>query len=98
MAEFVEIRMTIGSHERAAELAHGILLAGLATSIDIAEAPGQAVLRDELAWQLTLITTDEQVPTLERHVRAAGADAPVDCRPVIHDFDGHPDWLTDDQQ
>ncbi|GAA4912128.1 hypothetical protein HD597_012250 [Nonomuraea thailandensis] len=98
MAEFVEVRMTIGSHERAAELAHGILLAGLATSIDIAEAPDQALLRDELAWQLTLITTDEQVPALERHVRDAGAEGPVDCRPVIHDFEGHPDWLTGDQQ
>ncbi|MEV0996550.1 hypothetical protein [Nonomuraea sp. NPDC050202] len=98
MAEFVEIRMTIGSHERAAELAHGILLAGLATSIDIAEAPDPAAPRDEPAWQLTLITTDEQAPMLERHVRGAGADAPIDCRPVIHDFDGHPDWLTGDQQ
>ncbi|UBU11684.1 hypothetical protein [Nonomuraea gerenzanensis] len=97
MAEFFEVRMTIGSHERAAELAHGILLAGLATSIDIAEAPDQPIHRDEPVWQLTLITTDEQVPSLEQHIRSNGDDAAVVWRPVVHDFDSLPDWLTDDQ-
>ncbi|MGR6915272.1 hypothetical protein ACU635_13590 [[Actinomadura] parvosata] len=97
MAEFVEIRMTIESHERAAELAHGILLACLATSIDIAEAPDQPVHRDTPTWQLTLITTNEQVPALEGHLRSTGATAPLDCRPVIQEFEGYPDWLMDGQ-
>ncbi|TYB67718.1 hypothetical protein FXF51_13125 [Nonomuraea sp. PA05] len=97
MAEYFEVRMAIESHERAAELAHGILLAGLATSIDIAEAPDQPIHRDEPVWQLTLIATDEQVPTLERHIMSSGGGAPIDCRPVNHDFDSYPDWLTDGQ-
>ncbi|GAA2213408.1 hypothetical protein GCM10009850_088700 [Nonomuraea monospora] len=94
MAEYFEVRMTIESHERAAELAHGILLAGLATSIDITEAPDQPIHRDEPVWQLTLIATDEQIPTLQRYI---GGGAPIDCQPVNHDFDSYPDWLTDGQ-
>lgn len=96
MAEFFELRTTIEGHERAAELAHGILLAGLATSMDIAEVPNPAPHHDNAAWQLTLITTQRQVPILERHIRETGADI-IDCTPVIHDIDHYPDWLTDGQ-
>ncbi|MFG1706417.1 hypothetical protein ACFLIM_24785 [Nonomuraea sp. M3C6] len=92
MAQFIEVRTTIEGHEKAAELAHGILRAGLATSIDITEVPHPA---DETAWELTLITTERQAPTLERHIRETGC--PIVSRPVTHDIDNYPDWLTDGQ-
>ncbi|MEV0387830.1 hypothetical protein [Nonomuraea sp. NPDC050643] len=98
MAEFIEVRTTIEGHERAAELAHGILRAGLATSIDIAEVPHPAIAGNGVAWQLTLITTPPKVGTLERHIREVGADAPITSEPIIHDVDSYPDWLADDPQ
>ncbi|TDD35187.1 hypothetical protein E1286_39935 [Nonomuraea terrae] len=79
MGEFTEVRTTIDGHERAAELAHAILTAGLATSIDIAEVP--VPHRAEPAWQLTLVTTARELPLLERHIKETGADLvsePVD--------------------
>ena len=97
MAEFFEVRTTIEGRERAAGLAHGILLAGLATSIDIAEVPHPAPHRDDTAWQLTLITTERQVCTLERHIRETGEETPIDSEPVTHDIDRYHDWLTDDR-
>jgi hypothetical protein len=98
MAEFFEVRTTIKGHEKAASLAHGILLAGLATSIDIAEVPDPAPYSHEIAWQLTLITTERQVATLERHIRECGAgDTPIETVPVIHDVDNDPGRLADDQ-
>jgi len=93
MAEFVEVRTTIEGHEQAAELAHSILLAGLATSIDIAEVP--AVTAGS-AWQLTLIAPRAQAAELERHIRANGESGPVESQPVLHDVDSYPDWLTED--
>ncbi|PRX58714.1 hypothetical protein B0I32_122177 [Nonomuraea fuscirosea] len=93
MAEFFEVHTTIGGREQAAELAHGILFSGLATSIDIAEAPG----REATAWQLTFIAAGPQVAALERHIRRASPDAPVAAEPVTHDIDSYPDWLTDGQ-
>ncbi|GAA3666997.1 hypothetical protein GCM10022224_033860 [Nonomuraea antimicrobica] len=97
MAEFLEVHTTIEGQERAAELAHGILLAGLATSIDIAEVPHPAPTPDGTAWQLTLITTERQVRTLERHIRETGGERAIDREPVVHDGDGHPDWLAGEQ-
>ncbi|WP_043630293.1 hypothetical protein [Nonomuraea candida] len=97
MAEFFEVRTTIEGHERAAALAHGILLTGLATSIDIAEVPNPAPGHDDTAWQLTLITTERQVSHVERHIRETAGDRPIDRDPVIHDIDRYPDWLADDQ-
>ncbi|MFI7706464.1 hypothetical protein [Nonomuraea sp. NPDC049480] len=93
MAEFIEVRTTIEGHEKAAALANGILRAGLATSIDIdidAAPSGEGG-----TWQLTLITTERQAPTLEQHIRDAGQDGPIVAQPVIHDIEGYPDWLTD---
>jgi hypothetical protein len=95
MAEFIEVRATIEGHEKAAALAHGILRAGLATSIDIDEVPHPSTAPDAAAWRLTLITTKAHAPALERHIRGAGADCPVVSRPVAPDLDGFPDWLMD---
>ncbi|MEV0615242.1 hypothetical protein AB0I81_18105 [Nonomuraea sp. NPDC050404] len=97
MAEFFEVRTTIEGHEKAASLAHGILLAGLATSIDIAEVPHPAPHCDGTAWQLTLITTERQVSELERHIRQTDATMPIDKEPVMQGFDSYPEWLADDQ-
>lgn len=97
MAEFFEVRTLIEGHEAAAELAHGILAAGLATSIDIAEVP-QPSAAGPTTWQLTLVTTGQQVPALERHMRSIGARHPIDREPIAHDFNGYPDWLSDDNQ
>lgn len=97
MAEFFEVRTTIGCREQAAELAHGILFSGLATSIDIAEAPDATPGREAPGWQLTFIATGPQVAALERHIRHASPDAPVEAEPVTHDIDSYPDWLTDGQ-
>ncbi|MFG1700552.1 hypothetical protein [Nonomuraea sp. NPDC049309] len=97
MAEFVEVRTLIEGHEAAADLAHGILLSGLATSIDIAEVPHPSAA-GATAWQLTLVTTEQQVPALERHVRRTGGDRPIDRVPIAHHFDGYPDWLTGDDR
>ncbi|SEH02505.1 hypothetical protein SAMN05444920_12743 [Nonomuraea solani] len=94
MAEYIEVRTTIEGHVRAAELAHGILRAGLATSIDIAEVPHP---HDGATWELTLITTQPQVTTLERHIREGGANRPIISEPDAYDFDRHPDWLIDGQ-
>ncbi|MEU5863179.1 MULTISPECIES: hypothetical protein [unclassified Nonomuraea] len=91
MAEFIEVRTTIEGHEQAAALAHTILLAELATSIDIAEAPA-AEAGD--SWQLTLITPRERAAALEAHIVANGGA--VDSQPVLHDIDTYPDWLTED--
>ncbi|MGW4800120.1 hypothetical protein ACWEPC_47655 [Nonomuraea sp. NPDC004297] len=96
MAEFFEVRMTTETHTRAAELAHGILLTGLATSIDIAALPRPAAQHDDPAWQLTLISTDEHLPALRRHLSAAGGATPIDFEPVSHDIDNYPEWLKDD--
>jgi hypothetical protein len=90
MAEFIEVRATIIGHGKAAALAHGILDAGLATSIDIGEVPC-----GESMWELTLITTEQRAPILEQHIRDAGETGPIVARPVTHDVDGYPDWLTD---
>ncbi|WP_188191837.1 hypothetical protein [Nonomuraea sp. SYSU D8015] len=89
MAEFIEVRTTIEGHERAAALADGILRAGLATSIDIDEAPP-----GESTWRLTLITTRRHAPALEREIRVVGGHGPIVAHPVAHDVDGYPDWLT----
>ncbi|MEV5892158.1 hypothetical protein [Nonomuraea fuscirosea] len=97
MAEFFEVRTTIGGREQAAELAHGILFSGLATSIDIAEAPDPAPGREAAGWQLTFIAAGPQVAALERHIRQASPDTPVEAMPVTHDLDSYPGWLTDGQ-
>jgi hypothetical protein len=92
MAEFLEVRTTIEGHAQAAALAHSILLAGLATSIDIAEVPA----RDTgIAWQLTLITPAPQSAALEQHIRARGAGGPIESQPILHDVDDYPDWLAE---
>ncbi|WP_327589432.1 hypothetical protein OHA25_22350 [Nonomuraea sp. NBC_00507] len=91
MAEFIEVRATIEGRTKAAVVAHGILRAGLATSIDIDEVPHPSAN----AWQLTLITTDQHAPTLEQHIRGSGENGPIVSRPVSHDLDGYPAWLTD---
>ncbi|MEW1839669.1 hypothetical protein AB0392_17130 [Nonomuraea angiospora] len=91
MAEFIEVRATVEGDERAAALAHGIFSAGLAASIDIAEVPSPR--HGTTVWELTLITTDGQVPTLERHIRETAGGCSVTSRPVTQDADGHPDWL-----
>ncbi|NUR84506.1 MAG: hypothetical protein HOY71_10515 [Nonomuraea sp.] len=93
MAEFVEVRTTIEGHEQAAALAHTILLAGLATSIDIAEDPAEEAGN---AWQLTLIAPQAQAAALEQHIRANGESGPVESQPVLHDVDSYPDWLAED--
>ncbi|TMR94821.1 hypothetical protein EJK15_31925 [Nonomuraea basaltis] len=90
MAEFIEVRTTIDGHEKAAALAHGLLRAGLATSIDIDEVPS-----DESTWQLTLITAERQAHTVEQRIRETGENGPIISRPVTHDIDCYPDWLTD---
>lgn len=97
MAEFFEVRTTIEGHERAAELAHELLLTGLATSIDIAELPHQAPGRDGTAWQLTLIAAERHVSHLEQRIKATNGSLPIDTEPVAHDMDDYPDWLTNDQ-
>ncbi|MFI7129583.1 hypothetical protein ACIBQ1_28060 [Nonomuraea sp. NPDC050153] len=91
MAEFIEVRATIEGHERAAALAHGILSTGLAASIDIAEVP--SARQGTTVWELTLITTDQQVHTLERHIRDSDGGCSIARRPVTNDADGYPDWL-----
>ncbi|NUS05624.1 MAG: hypothetical protein HOV97_24070 [Nonomuraea sp.] len=93
MAAFVEVRTTIEGHEQAAALAHAILLAGLATSIDIAEVPAEEA---GSAWQLTLIAPESEAAALERHIRANGEGGPVESHPIAHDLDDYPDWLTED--
>ncbi|MEU6711579.1 hypothetical protein ABZ897_08860 [Nonomuraea sp. NPDC046802] len=92
MAEFIEVRTTIEGYERAATLSHRILGAGLATSIDIAEAPDPA---GQPVWELTFITTGEAAATLEEQLRANGDGGAVISRPVAHDLDSYPDWLPD---
>ncbi|MEU8319856.1 hypothetical protein AB0C33_15965 [Nonomuraea sp. NPDC048881] len=93
MAEFIEVRTTIEGHEQAAALAHTILLAGLATSIDIAEVPAAEA---GLSWQLTLITPREQAAELAAHIGANGGAGTVEAQPVLHDIDAYPDWLIED--
>ncbi|WP_433433222.1 hypothetical protein [Nonomuraea sp. CA-141351] len=93
MAEFIEVRATIEGYKEAAALAHAILSAGLAVSIDIAEVP--SARPGEITWELTLITTDRHAATLERHIRETGEGCTVVSTPVTHDADGYPDWLTD---
>ncbi|MCK2212500.1 hypothetical protein MF672_001600 [Actinomadura sp. ATCC 31491] len=92
MAEFIEVRTTVEGHEKAAALAHEILGAGLATSIDIDEVSSSA---GTARWQLTLITTGVQAPEMEELIRASGDAGPIDSRPVTHDIDSYPDWLPD---
>ncbi|SDJ58538.1 hypothetical protein SAMN05421874_102312 [Nonomuraea maritima] len=75
MGEFTEVRATIFGHENAAELAHAILSAGLASSIDIAEVP--APHQDEPAWELTLVTPAPQAPLVEERLRQAGLGATI---------------------
>ncbi|MBB5773821.1 hypothetical protein [Nonomuraea jabiensis] len=91
MAEFIEVRATVEGHERAAALARGIFSAGLAASIDIAEVTSPR--GDTTVWELTLITTDGQVPTLERRIRETADGCSVTRRPITHDDDAYPDWL-----
>jgi hypothetical protein len=91
MAEFIEVRATVEGHERAAALAHGIFSAGLAASIDIAEVPSPH--HGTTVWELTLITTGGQVPTLERRIRETDDGCSVTSRPDTPDADGYPDWL-----
>ncbi|MGW0805639.1 hypothetical protein [Nonomuraea sp. NPDC002799] len=93
MAEFIEVRTTVEGHERAAALTHGILDAGLATSIDIAEVTQPAQAGDETTWQLTFITTAAQVGILEERIRESGHGGPIISQPVLHDLDAYPDWL-----
>ncbi|MFI6919906.1 hypothetical protein ACIBIZ_08120 [Nonomuraea spiralis] len=93
MAEFIEVRTTIEGHEQAAALAHAILLAGLATSIDIAEVPSTET---GISWQITLITPQTQAAALAAHIRANGGHGPIDSQPVLHDIDARPDWLTEE--
>ncbi|GAA3551624.1 hypothetical protein GCM10022419_034910 [Nonomuraea rosea] len=97
MTEFIEVRTTIEGHEKAAELAHGILRAGLATSIDLSEVAQPAARHDMTTWQLTLITTERQAPILEQHIRDIGESIPISRQPVNHDIDHYPDWLINDQ-
>ncbi|TDC09946.1 hypothetical protein E1267_05820 [Nonomuraea longispora] len=97
MAEFIEVRATVEGHERAAVLANGIFRAGLATSIDIAETPHPTAHHDEIAWELTLITTASQAPALERHIRETGFDSPIMSRPLVTDPDNRPDWFDGKQ-
>ncbi|MEV0232598.1 hypothetical protein [Nonomuraea sp. NPDC050786] len=93
MAEFIEVRATVEGHEQAAALAHAILGAGLAASIDIAEVP--STRPGEITWELTLVTTDRHAATLEQHLRQTGECCSIVSAPVIHDVDGYPDWLGD---
>ncbi|MFB9628563.1 hypothetical protein [Nonomuraea helvata] len=91
MAEFIEVRATVEGYERAAALAHALLGAGLAASIDIAEVP--SARPGAITWELTLVTTDRQAATLEQHIRQTGECCSVVSAPVAHDVDGYPDWL-----
>ncbi|MEO3873937.1 hypothetical protein ABGB18_34430 [Nonomuraea sp. B12E4] len=96
MAEFIEVHTTIEGHERAAELVHGILDAGLATSIDISEVPPAAALSEDVTtWELTFIAPAAQAPVLERHIRERGFGNLIVSLPVTHSLDNHPGWLTD---
>ncbi|MFC4122677.1 hypothetical protein [Nonomuraea zeae] len=97
MTEFIEVRTTIEGHEKAAELAHGILRSGLATSIDLTEVAQPAAPHDRTTWQLTLITTEQQAPALELHIRDVDRHAPISRQPVSEDIDAYPDWLINDQ-
>jgi hypothetical protein len=91
MAEFIEVRTTIEGHEKAAAFAHGILIAGLATSIDIAQVPAKG---SEIAWELTLVTPQQQAAALEEHIRADDDAGPAVSQPVLNDIDACPDWLS----
>ncbi|TMR17070.1 hypothetical protein ETD86_23745 [Nonomuraea turkmeniaca] len=90
MARLIEVRATIAGRTKAAAIANGILRAGLATSIDIEQVPHPSIS----AWQLTLITTVQHAETLEQHIRGSGEVGPIVSRPVAHDVDDYPDWLT----
>ncbi|MGI5287634.1 hypothetical protein ACQEVF_30445 [Nonomuraea polychroma] len=90
MAEFIEVRATIEGRENAVAVAHDLLRAGLATSIDIDVVPHPSAS----AWRLTLITTDQLAPALEQHIRGSGGSGSIVSRPVTRDVGSYPDWLT----
>ncbi|MEU4514699.1 hypothetical protein AB0G05_34815 [Nonomuraea wenchangensis] len=93
MSAFIEVRTTVEGHEKAAVLAHEILGADLATSIDIDEVPGSSTSAETSAWRLTLITTDAHAPAMEALLRASGHTGPIESRPVTYDIDSYPDWM-----
>ncbi|QYC44351.1 hypothetical protein Nocox_33920 [Nonomuraea coxensis DSM 45129] len=93
MAGFIEVRTTVEGHEKAAALAHEIMGADLATSIDIDEVPAPSSTAETSTWRLTLLIADAYAPALEALMRSSGHAGPVESRPVTHDIDSHPDWL-----
>jgi hypothetical protein len=75
MAETVEVHTTVEGQERAVELAHTILRAGLAHSIDLSPVAGSGAEGGEIStWKLSALTTGAWLAAVEEHFERARCD------------------------
>jgi periplasmic divalent cation tolerance protein len=82
MAEYMQVLTTVDSEEAGVTLARGIVEARLAACVQIV-GPIRSVywwegqVDEAREWQLLIKTTGEQLPELERHIKANhGYDTP----------------------
>ncbi|SDL47464.1 divalent cation tolerance protein CutA [Nonomuraea jiangxiensis] len=72
MVEFIEVHLTVDAPDKASRLAHGLLHAGLAATVDISEVTRlirrEGGIEETSAWQLGVVTTAGRLADIERHV------------------------------
>ncbi|SEG96949.1 Uncharacterized protein involved in tolerance to divalent cations [Nonomuraea solani] len=100
MAELIEVHTTVEGQEKAADLAHDILRAGLAASIDL--SPVTRLVRWETgveetgAWKVAALTVDTRLPALRQRIERAHGDAvvpPILTFPVTTGSEAYLEWL-----
>ncbi len=99
MAEFIEVRTTVEGREAATQLAHGIVGAKLAASVEISETT--RVIRWDVGiegaalWQLAIVTTESLLPALRKHILESQEDEnpPITTTPLEAGSERYREWL-----
>ncbi|MFF5097361.1 MULTISPECIES: divalent-cation tolerance protein CutA [Actinosynnema] len=100
--EHVVVLTTTDSEDVAAELASGLVAAGLAACVQIG-GPVRSLYRwegevkDEREWQLWIKTTYERLPEVNRHIeREHPYEVPeVLALPVLAGSEAYLDWVSE---
>jgi uncharacterized protein involved in tolerance to divalent cations len=99
MAEFIEVRTTVEGREAATQLAHSIVGARLAASVEISETTRvirwDVGIEDAALWRLTIITTESLFPALRKHILEGQEDEnpPLTTTPLEAGSERYREWL-----
>jgi periplasmic divalent cation tolerance protein len=99
MAEFIEVRTTVEGREVATQLAHGIVSAGLAASVEISETTRvirwDVGIEEAALWQLAIVTIEGLLPALREQILQGRDDEnpPITTTPMEAGSERYLEWL-----